>query len=191
MVPGDSYVMPIVYAVVSIVLALTGCLVCCHLHVRRSARSHGVPSIDEIPSSRQIIDSRRHCYHHHDLLHHHDHSHQLPDHEFGQTEQPSPSSESDEGDVEEADLGCDQETSSPDSMWRCRLSHTLQRRPITYTLLRKQRNPRRMMMSVQPVKRALCLCCKIFTCARWDTCRVLKKSSLWKKQTRREFVFFF
>ncbi|XP_020283606.1 bone morphogenetic protein 1 isoform X2 [Pseudomyrmex gracilis] len=118
MVPGDSYVMPIVYAVVSIVLALTGCLVCCQLHVRRSARSHGVPSIDEIPSSRQIIDSRRHCYHHHDLLHHHDHSHQLPDHthDFGHMEQPSPSSESDEGDIEEVDQGCDQETSSPDSM---------------------------------------------------------------------------
>jgi len=114
-VPVDSYAMPIVYAIGGILVTLALCLIC-QRRLQRRSRS-GMP-IDELPPVR-IIDDRRHCYHH-DLLHH---SHHQQDHmstrSFNQyqLEQPSPPSESDEGEeVEEIDQGCDQETSSPDSV---------------------------------------------------------------------------
>lgn len=77
-------------------------------------RSHNMP-INELPPQR-IVGDRRHCYHHHDLLHHQHQNHEST-HSFNQyqIEQPSPQSESDEG-AEEPEPGCDQETSSPDSV---------------------------------------------------------------------------
>lgn len=111
-VPTDSYTMPIVYAVGSVLVILMLCLIC-HRRLRR--QSHNVPVNELLPQ--RVVDDRRHCYHHHDLLHHQYQNH-ASTHSFNQyqLEQPSPSSESDEGETEEPEPDCDQETSSPDSV---------------------------------------------------------------------------
>ncbi|XP_024877003.1 uncharacterized protein LOC112457919 [Temnothorax curvispinosus] len=111
-IPADSYTMPIAYAVGSILVILMFCLIC-HRRLRR--RSHNIP-INEL-SPQRVVDDRGHCYHHHDLLYH-QHQNHASRHSFNQyqLEQPSPSSESDEGEAEELEPDCDQETSSPDSV---------------------------------------------------------------------------
>jgi len=108
-IPTDSYTMPIVYVVISILVILMLCLIC-HRRLRR--RSRNIP-INEL-SSQRIIDDRHHCYHHHDLLHH-QHQNHASTHSFNeyQLEQPSESNDSEE---EQPEPGCNQETSSPDSV---------------------------------------------------------------------------
>lgn len=110
-VPANSYTMPIIYAVGSILVILMLCLIC---HRKLHRRSHNMP-INELPPQR-MVDDQRHCYHH-DLLHH-QHQNHASTHSFNQyqLEQPSSSSESDEGEAEEPEPYCDQETSSPDSV---------------------------------------------------------------------------
>lgn len=112
-VPADSYTMPIAYAVGSIFVGsiLILCVIC---HRRLRGRSRNMP-INELPPQR-IVDDRRHCYNHHDLLCH-QHQNHASMHGFNQYQlEPSPSSESDEGEAEELEPDCDQETSSPDSV---------------------------------------------------------------------------
>lgn len=111
MVPPDSYAVPLAYAIGSVLVALIICLVC-HRRLRRRPR-HGIPT-NELPQ--RIVDDRHHCYHHHELLHHHQ---EHPPHGFNQyqLEEPSPLSETDdEMEPEEEEQGCEQETSSPDSV---------------------------------------------------------------------------
>lgn len=109
--PVDSYTLPIVYAVGGILVILILGLIC---HRRLRQRSHSIP-INELPPQ-HMVDDRHHCYHH-DLLHH-QHQNHASTHSFNQyqLEQPSSPSESDEGEVEEPEPDCDQETSSPDSV---------------------------------------------------------------------------
>lgn len=117
--PVNSYAMPIIYAIGGILMALMFCLIC---QRRLHRRSRSGITIDELPPQR-IIDDRRHCYHH-DMLpspYHHQPDH-MSTRSFNQyqLEQPSPPSESDDDDEDEVeeieDQGCDQETSSPDSV---------------------------------------------------------------------------
>ncbi|XP_036147288.1 cubilin isoform X2 [Monomorium pharaonis] len=108
-VPTDSYTMPIVYTVGSILVILILCLIC-HRRLRRSM------PINELPPQR-IIDDRHHCYHHHGLLHHQYQNH-ASTHNFSQyqLDQSNPLNESDEGGAEELEPGYNQESSSPDSV---------------------------------------------------------------------------
>lgn len=106
-VQADSYAVPVGYATGGLLVALVICLVC---HRLRRRPRHGMRT-DE-PSQR-VVDDRRHCYHHHDLLHHHQ-DHSPRGFNQYQLEEPSPPSESD--DEMEPEQGCDQETSSPDSV---------------------------------------------------------------------------
>jgi len=110
-VPADSYTMPIVYAIGSILVIMMLCLIC-HHRLRRRSRNI---SINDLPSQ-QIVDDQRHCYQHHDLLHH-QHQNHTSTHNFNQyqLEQSSLPSESDEGEAEEFEP-CYQESSSPDSV---------------------------------------------------------------------------
>lgn len=111
-IPADSYTMPIVYAIGSILVIMMLCLIC-HHKLRRRSRNI---SINDLPPQ-QIVDDQRHCYQHHDLLHH-QHENHTSTHSFNQyqLEQSSLPSESDEGEAEEPDPCCDQESSSPDSV---------------------------------------------------------------------------
>ncbi|KYN17419.1 Cubilin [Trachymyrmex cornetzi] len=111
-VPADSYTMPIVYAISSILVIMMLCLIC-HHRLRRRSRNI---SINDLPQQ-QIVDDQRHCYQHHDLLHH-QHQNHTSTHSFNQyqLEQSSLPSESDEDEAEEPEPCCDQESSSPDSV---------------------------------------------------------------------------
>ncbi|XP_018356275.1 PREDICTED: cubilin isoform X2 [Trachymyrmex septentrionalis] len=111
-IPADSYTMPIVYAIGSILVIMMLCLIC-HHRLRRRSRNI---SINDLPPQ-QIVDDQRHCYQHHDLLHHqhqnHTSTHSLNQYQLEQSSLPS---ESDEGEAEEPEPCCDQESSSPDSV---------------------------------------------------------------------------
>ncbi|KAK2586444.1 hypothetical protein KPH14_010719 [Odynerus spinipes] len=101
MVPADSYAIPAGYAAGAILVALFLCLICHRKLKRRVQEVH----IDDL---HQRVEERHHCYHHHTLLQHHqDHTHDFNQY---QLEQSSPPSDSD------AEHGCGDETSSPDSV---------------------------------------------------------------------------